>query len=103
MVTDQLKCDVCCDDAVGVASSRCGAISFAYCKRCLSVGAEPYGALVAMLAVIGGRDNAAPWVDNVVKGTLSVVGKTVEQLDADVAVEDERFMREMNDMHGDGK
>jgi hypothetical protein len=56
-----------------------------------------------MLAVIGGRDNAAPWVDNVVKGTLSVVGKTVEQLDADVAVEDERFMREMNDMHGDGK
>lgn len=95
---ESLECDVCGEPAIGVASSSLGAISFAYCRRCVMVNAEPYGMLVGVLAMNGGRSEMAPWVANVVSGTLSVVGKTVEELDNDVKVEEERFWREMIEM-----
>lgn len=53
-IIEQLTCDVCKKrEAVGIAASSCGPVSFAYCRSCLSVGAEPYGALVCYLAGAG--------------------------------------------------
>ena len=34
-------CDVCGQPSAGVACSALGAISFAYCEKCLRIGAEP--------------------------------------------------------------
>ena len=39
-LNSDLKCDVCGEPAIGVASS-CMPISFAYCRKCLQEGAEP--------------------------------------------------------------
>lgn len=37
----KLSCDCCGKEAIGVASSSVGAISFAWCKECINQGAEP--------------------------------------------------------------
>lgn len=42
MSTDMLKCDVCGQPAIGVASSSFGAISFAFCETCVRKPAEPF-------------------------------------------------------------
>lgn len=35
-----LDCDICGEPAVGVACSSSGAVSFAYCSKCLSEGRD---------------------------------------------------------------
>lgn len=90
---EPLICDVCGnEEAIGVASSTLGAVSFAYGKRCLSEHAEPYGMLVATVAMCGGRGEVAKWVHPIIDGTMKVLGKTFDEFDADVATETERMM-----------
>lgn len=81
---ESLKCQVCGEPAKGVASSGIGAISFAYCQECLNVGAEPFGAVVALLSMIGGDENAGENLHAMIEATLQRVGKTKEELDAAV-------------------
>jgi len=56
-------CD-CCGifGTVGVASSRLGAISFAYCKKCLQFGAEPEFMIRYIVEINGGWNKIADWV-----------------------------------------
>lgn len=47
-------CDVCGKETeVFVCASSMGAISFAYCKVCLTQGLEPYWAMVSYIACAG--------------------------------------------------
>lgn len=79
-----LKCDVCGQPAVGVASSTLGAISFAFCKRCLAESAEPYGMLVSTCAICGDIREMTQYVQDMIPRTLSIVGKTMDEFLADV-------------------
>jgi hypothetical protein len=84
-----LTCEVCRAPAAGVFSSSLGAISFAYCAACNSVGAEPYGLAVGYVATCCGDTPAAvaEWVHGVIEATATRAGKTVEQFWADVKAE----------------
>jgi hypothetical protein len=82
------KCNVCNkNDSIGVYSSSCGPVSFAYCKQCARKGAEPYGALVAYIsgAVKEGKDAArdakqiSEGYQQVIDISLDVAGKTREE------------------------
>jgi len=85
---DYGTCNVCDKEpAVGVASSTLGPMSFAYGRECLKANAEPYGPLVTMVAMCGGRANLADWVPPIIEGSLRVAGKSMEDFDADVAQE----------------
>ncbi len=54
MSSDIRNCEVCgVKSDVFVKSSALGPFSFAYCKDCLQKGLEPYGALLASVAVVG--------------------------------------------------
>lgn len=70
------KCQVCGADSdnLTVASSMCGAISFAYCPDCLIAGAEPYDALVSYISLAGDK----PEDINVMY--QEVIGWTLERL-----------------------
>lgn len=81
------NCDVCQDPAIGVACSRLGPISFAYCRRCTEECAEPYGLLVGMVAINGGLDNFHSEMHHTVEASLKVAGKTMEEFEEDVAAE----------------
>lgn len=82
------NCDVCGDQAIGVACSRLGPISFAYCRRCAEKCAEPYGMVVGMVAVNGGKlDYFNQDFQYVVESSIKVAGKTMEQFMADVAID----------------
>jgi hypothetical protein len=98
------SCDVCHKNpSVGVGASTCGAISFAYCKECLSLGAEPYGALVAYLSsAVNKGEDCKPEAEQIQKGyqgiidgSLSVAGKTREEFYADV----DKCITEMNEFY----
>jgi len=85
-VSDLGPCNVCDKEpAVVVACSQLGAISFAYGRTCLDAHAEPYSLLVDTVVECGGRQHTAKWVDAVIESTLRISGKTLEELDADVA------------------
>lgn len=84
-------CDVCGGQSVGVASSALGAVSFAYCERCLKENAEPYYMLASTIAMCGGRDKIADWMQPVIEGTLKVAGRTLEDLDRDIEREIKMF------------
>jgi len=88
MNTPALTCDVCGSPACGVAGSALGACSFAYCRDCLAMHAEPYGMTVAMCAMNGaGRECFAPWFWPVIEGTCRRAGKTEEEFWAEVRAE----------------
>lgn len=61
-----MTCDVCRGESggafVGVACSTLGALSIAFCDRCLGNHAEPAGMLSALISEAGGIENMAPWV-----------------------------------------
>lgn len=86
------KCDVCGGIAIGVAASTCGPVSFAYCRKCVGAGAEPYGALVAYLSMAVNRgEELRPEAALIHSGyypiidvSLKEAGKTREELYADV-------------------
>lgn len=81
---EKLICDVCGQEAIGVVASRLGPISFAKCKRCFENGLEPYWLVVATIVMIGGLDNAAEWLKELVKITLEFKGITMEKFIDDV-------------------
>lgn len=54
-MTVEMRCDVCntADNIAGVASSSIGAISFCFCKTCLSNNAEPEFCLEYLYSEVG--------------------------------------------------
>ena len=83
-------CDVCGAAAAGVCCSALGAVTFAYCGECSAAGAEPYGILVGMVALLGGLDNVSEWIREVcLPATIARSGRTRAEFDAAVK-------REMN-------
>ena len=75
------KCDVCVHDGeTFVACSICGGISFAYCKECLKVGAEPWECLAIYIAFSGGKypENINESFREAVKATCERLNKTEE-------------------------
>jgi hypothetical protein len=79
-------CEVCNDrPSIGVAAIPGMPVSVAWCRECLTAGAIPWWALVANTSLIGGRQHAAPWWAAVIEATCRHLGRTVEELDREVA------------------
>ena len=86
------KCDVCNDEpVVGVACVPGMPVSVAYGRKCLDANAHPYGLVVANTACCGGLEHTADWWQQIVKDTLSHLGKSLEQFNADVAKDIKEF------------
>ena len=85
------KCEVCGKETeVVVACSACGAISSAYCHRCLEHSYEPYGNLVGMgLTSDEIRDD---FKQEILLPSLKFLGKTLEQFDKDVQDLNDKFL-----------
>ena len=81
----KLICDVCGKEAIGVAASVTGPVSYAYCKECLKEGRESYGSLVSMVSCCGNDLNSIgePYRKLVIKN-LEYYNKTIEEFNADV-------------------
>lgn len=80
-----LTCDVCGKKGAIVGCSTLVAGSFAYCIRCFEHGAEPYGVLVGFLAMMSeGEWLKEEYLKEIVESTLSIVGKTQEDLEKDI-------------------
>jgi hypothetical protein len=90
-------CDVCGAPSVGVACSALGPVSFAYCGECAACGAEPYGATVGMVAMMGasGLEALAEWFHPVLYAACLRAGKTAAEFWADVETEKAAFAAEM--------
>ena len=86
------KCDVCGKETeTFVASSSCGATSYAYCKECIKHSREPYSALVGMgLPFDEIRDDFKKYI---LLPSLEFYGKTIEDFDHDVMLLDEKYFK----------
>lgn len=88
-------CEVCGKAApVVVVSSRLGACSCAYCEDCSDAGLEPYPMIVAAVWTCGWED-MTDWAKIRVKKTLTKLGKTEEEMLADVKAEEDSFIAAM--------
>ena len=84
------KCDVCGKEAeTFVASSSCGAVSFSYCHECLSLGREPYDALVGM--GLPSYCLNKTYKQKILLPSLRFFGKTIEEFDADIEKMDQEY------------
>lgn len=89
-------CDVCKKEpAVGVACVPGMPVSVAYGRACLDANAHPYGLLVVNTALVGDYAKSAEWWQEMVDATLTHLGKSREQFDADVAESNAEFERDM--------
>lgn len=88
-----MKCSVCGKEGeVFVCCSACGAMSLAYCKDCLTAGAEPWGDLVAYISLAGRYpDKINQGGREIVRHTCRRLGKTEEEFAAAVDAEIERM------------
>lgn len=82
-------CEVCNNnEPVGICSGASGPVSYAICKECLALGAEPYGYLVAYISGAGDanmtKDCIAPEYYAVIERTCERAGKTEEEFWRDV-------------------
>lgn len=85
------KCEVCGKEAeTFVASSSCGAISFAYCRECLSQGIEPYDALLGMGLYYA--DIGKSFKEQILLPSLKFHGKTPEEFDVDVKKSNDEYL-----------
>ena len=75
----ELKCEICGQPAIGVASSAMGAISHAYCRECVNAQREVWTTLVGGLYGCG-PDEVADWVKPIIEATCKFYNKTKEQL-----------------------
>ena len=90
---NKFTCDVCGKEAVGVASSVTGPVSFAYCKECLQEKREPYGALVSMVSCCGNSlDDINDVYREIIIKNLKYYNKTVEEFNADVKKSNDEMM-----------
>jgi len=81
-------CDVCNREApTSVRASAVGPMSLSYCKTCHAAGAEPYWAIVHVVASAGGVAHLADWAQPIVAASLNVAGKTMADLETDVVKE----------------
>lgn len=89
------KCEVCGKSApVVVVSSVLGPCSCAYCEECYSEGLEPYPIIVAEVWSCG-WENMADWAKARIRKTLTKLGKTEEEMLADVKAEEDSFIAAM--------
>lgn len=85
-------CDCCGNETdVVVCGSSCGAISYAYCERCLNEGYEPYSGLVAYISSaisVGQEDNYKSNISEeflvFIERNLKFHNKTEEQFISDM-------------------
>jgi hypothetical protein len=92
------KCDVCGQDVdkLYVCSSAMGAISFAYCGKCLALGLEPYDALVGGLCGLHSMDEIRSDLHLIIERSLDFYGKTQEELFADIKKLEEDYEKYCN-------
>ena len=84
------KCDVCGQETeVFVVCSSCGAVSFAYCARCLRNGFEPYNALVGM--GLYSDEISQSFKQQILLPSLQFHGKTLEEFNADVRQSNDEY------------
>lgn len=78
----ELTCEVCrTRTAVGVCCGASGPVSYAICRECLDLGAEPYGYFLAYIACAGitCREEMRPNYYPTLEATVARAGKTEEQ------------------------
>lgn len=85
-------CEVCgrVTDVV-VASSTFGPCTNTYCEECLADGLEPYSEVVGLVWCIG-WDDLATWAKDKIERTLKKLGKTKEDVMADVEATEKEFL-----------
>ena len=89
------KCEVCGIEApVVVVSSRLGPCSCAYCENCYDAGLEPYNLCVSTVWSCG-WENMADWAKDRIRKILTGLGKTEEEMLADVKTKDDAFIAAM--------
>lgn len=95
------KCDVCGQETeVYVASSTCGAISFAYCEECLIAHREPYDALVSMGVYFD--EISESYKEAILLPSLKFYNKTPAEFDADVDKDLDDYYAYMHYTHKQG-
>ena len=96
-MTEKLICDVCeKNEALGVAASPLGPISFAYCSECLKQKVEPWPIVVATVWGCGGYDKLAVWAKEYIDNSIAFHGKTRADLDREVTDNDESCHKYLN-------
>ena len=89
------KCEVCgAEKPVVVLSSSFGACSCAYCKECYNSGLEPYPMVISTVWSCG-WENMADWAKARIRKILTKLGKTEEEMLADVKAKDDAFIAAM--------
>lgn len=85
-------CEVCGKFVpIVVVSSYLGPYSCAYCEECYDAGLEPYPIIIATVQSCG-WENMAEWAKAHIRKTLTKLGKTEEEMLADVKVEEDSFI-----------
>lgn len=77
--SDELRCNVCGEPAIGVAASPLGAISSAMCRECLELGRQPWHVLIGCLMGCE-RGEVAEWVLPIIEATLTFYNKTEDEM-----------------------
>lgn len=91
-------CEVCGKEApVVVTASTLSSRSSAYCEECLNEGLEPYSDIVGTVWCVG-WNNLAVWAKDTIERTLKKLGKTKEDVLADVEATEKRFNENMHKM-----
>lgn len=91
-------CEVCGKEApVVVAAYTLSSCSSAYCEECLNEGLEPYSDIVGIVWCVGWDDLAVGAKDKIER-TLKKLGKTKEDVLADVEATEKRFNEDMRKM-----
>lgn len=90
-------CDVCgTRGSVGTYSIPGMPMSAAYCNSCINIGAHPWWALVAKVALSGGWDQMAiPYrlaFERLVENTCKCLGRTMQDFNADLQKEVELLL-----------
>jgi hypothetical protein len=94
MKTKTPKCEICQKPALGVCSSRMGAISHAYCEECIKAQREPWTTLVGGLFGVS-RDDCADWVRPVIEATCKFYEKTEDELWNEVKKLEKEYVKDI--------
>lgn len=90
------KCEVCeTEGPVVVVSSRLGPCSCAYCEECYDADLEPYAMIVPAIWTCG-WNNMAEKYQNIIKKSLTKMGKTLEETFDDADYAESEFWEHIN-------